>query len=73
MQIKMVGMSRKEREEYADRTSPRAVGHATLIYAASAGLRGDVIDVGGGFAVGFGAVDPIRCPSSEHAGKGGAR
>lgn len=46
VQAKMVGMSRKEREDYTDRNmSTMALTRATLNYASSAGLLGDFLDV----------------------------
>jgi hypothetical protein len=55
VQAKMTGMSRSEREKYADQNlSVGALGRASLNYASASGLLGDIIDVGGGFASSFG-------------------
>lgn len=55
VQAKMLGMSRSEREKYADQnlTVP-ALARATINYASASGLLGDVLDIGGGFASGLG-------------------
>lgn len=43
---KMVGMSRKEREDYAEKNlNANALTRATLNYASSAGLLGDFLDI----------------------------
>ncbi|WP_448500704.1 hypothetical protein [Sphingomonas sp.] len=53
--LKMTGMSRSEREKYAEQNlGPMQIARATLNYASASGLLGDIIDVGGGFASSFG-------------------
>lgn len=55
VQSKMAGMSRSEREKYADKNlSVGALARATLNYASASGLTGDILDIGGGFASSFG-------------------
>lgn len=46
VQARMVGMSRKEREDYAEKNlNTNALTRATLNYASSAGLLGDFLDI----------------------------
>lgn len=55
VQLKTAGMSRKEREKYADdHLTPLALARASMNYAAASGLLGDIMDVGGGFASSYG-------------------
>jgi hypothetical protein len=71
VQAKMVGMSRKEREDYASRNlSAMSLGRATMNYASSAGLLGDIIDVGGGFASDLGIMDDDLAPFIGARGQG---
>lgn len=52
---RMAGMGEAEREKYADRNlSLTALGRATMNYASSAGLSGDILDLGVGFAAEWG-------------------
>jgi len=44
-------MDASERQEYLDKnTNPLALARATMNYASSAGLAGDIMDIGAGFA-----------------------
>jgi hypothetical protein len=55
VQSKMVGMSDKDRKEYAEKNlSVAALSRATIGYVSASGLLGDVLDVGGGFASSLG-------------------
>ena len=71
MQVRMIGMSRKEREKFADTNlTPQAMARATLNYASSAGLLGDILDIGGGFASDYGLIDPDTIPTMGARGQG---
>ncbi len=54
-QLKMIGMEDGKKEEYWENNSnPLALSRATLNYASSSGLAGDIMDVGVGFASNYG-------------------
>lgn len=58
VQTKMLGMSEAEADAYADRhLNIGAIGRATLNYASSAGLAGDILDVGVGAFGGATGID----------------
>lgn len=71
LQAQMVGKSEAEREKLADeRMSAVALGRATLNYASSAGLLGDVLDVGAGFANNVGVLDDDLATAFTGGGQG---
>ncbi|MBX7488841.1 transglycosylase SLT domain-containing protein [Qipengyuania sp. GH25] len=58
MQAKMTSMSDRKREDYWEKNgSPLALTRATMNYASSAGLAGDILDLGVGMATGW--IDPL--------------
>lgn len=70
-QLKALAMPDDKRKEFLDKSlSPLALGRSTLSYASASGLLGDIIDVGGGFAVDFGMVDPDQTPFVGARGQG---
>lgn len=71
LQLQMVGKSEAERQKMADeRMSAVALGRATLNYASSAGLLGDVLDVGVGFANNVGVLDDDLATAFTGGGQG---
>lgn len=53
--LRMVGMSRSERDAYAERElTPGRLARATLSYASASGWASDIVDVGGGFVSSWG-------------------
>lgn len=71
LQAQMLGKSQAEREKMADeRMSAVALGRATLNYASSAGLLGDVLDVSAGFANNVGVLDDDLAHAFTGGGQG---
>jgi hypothetical protein len=71
LQVQMVGKSEAERQKMADeRMSAVALGRATLNYASSAGLLGDVLDVSAGFANNIGVLDDDLATAFTGGGQG---
>ena len=71
MQAKMAPMSDKKREDYWEKNgSPLALARATLNYASSAGLAGDIMDLGVSVAVGHSetAADALGDTYGHRAG-----
>ncbi|WP_221795936.1 hypothetical protein [Aquisediminimonas sediminicola] len=71
MQIKMAGMSEKERKDYAaSHMSAVGMARATMNYASSAGLLGDVIDVGTSGLTSIGVMDKATAEGITGGGVG---
>jgi hypothetical protein len=71
LNVQMIGKSEEERKKIADeRMSAIALGRATLNYASSAGLLGDVLDVAAGFASNTGLIDEDLAVAFTGGGQG---
>jgi hypothetical protein len=58
VQARMAGMSRKEREKYAEQNlSVAAFTRATMNYASASGALGDIVDIGTGMAGSWGGKE----------------
>jgi hypothetical protein len=71
VQTKMIGMDEAEADEYAERhLNVGAISRATLNYASSAGLLGDVLDVGTSFTGSVTGTDLGQSYGARGGGRG---
>lgn len=71
LELQMVGKSTEEKQKMMDeRMNAVALGRATLNYASSAGILGDVMDIGSGALSSTGLLDPALAKSITGGGQG---
>jgi hypothetical protein len=71
LEMQMVGKSQAEKEKMVDeRMSAVALGRATLNYASSAGILGDVMDIGSGALASSGLIDADLAKQVTGGGQG---
>jgi hypothetical protein len=71
VQLKAQNMEADKRKQFIDeQLDPMAIGRATLNYASSSGVLGDILDIGTSAAAGWGILDKETIPFAGGRGQG---